>query len=118
MYQEYNNILTIFYRGLTIPEKSFLILLSKYPKSGMIAEDVFCYPYAFGFNVLAQHLQLKGLATETKDGKRQYELRITELGKLIVDNYLYSDPLMRARKTTLVSMVKGEALSLSKKYPR
>ena len=114
----YNNVLTDFFNTLTIPEKSFLVLLKKYPKPGLLGGDVFVYPYAVGLNAISQHLKLKGLATDHADSTVTYALRLTTLGELVVDNYLYADPLMRARKNTLISMVKGEALNLSKKFPR
>lgn len=117
MYNEYNNVLTTFFRSLTIPEKCFLIMLKRYPKPSLLG-DVFTYPYAIGLNAISQHLKIKGLARDAEDYSVTYGLVLTDLGNIVVDTYLYADPLMRARKTTLVSMVKGEALALSKKFPR
>ena len=117
MYSEYNNLLTTFFRSLTIPEKCFLVMLKRYPDHNLLG-DVFTYPYAIGLNAISQHLKIKGLARDSGDTRFNYGLVLTDLGNIIVDNYLYADPLMRARKITLVSMVKGEALALSKKFPR
>ena len=115
-----DDLLLNFVKGMTMAEKAFVILLCRYPmaESLGIDRDIFVYPYAFGFNHISQHLQLKGLATNANNGKLAYALRVTELGRIIYDNFLWKNQINYAQKKVIISIVKGESQMLHRINPR
>ena len=116
MLAEYNNHLTLFYREVTIPQRAYLIFLHRFPRD--VDGDITVYPYSVGYNHISQILMSKGLITIDHSKGQSYGVKLTDIGRLIIQHYLYSHQLMRSRKQTLASMIKGESMRYHKENPR